>query len=181
MEDNAKIKAKTDLEIHEIKVKSEKEICNVTIAAKHAVKKAEDTSFTRSIKARETLCATCVAASQKVASSVSQEILKRKTSQVEAAELTENLCQESVLVAAATNMANAAVICKEEAKLDAIQSTERRLKDQYRSTIEELQDQLKTSRASSETVTIELQRKDNKLDELTGAIKVRLHSLPFVS
>ena len=57
-------------------------------------------------------------------------------------------------------MANAAIVCKEEAEHGVVRTTTRRLEEQYRSTIEELQDQLKTLKGSYGNVTVELQSKD---------------------
>ena len=47
--------ANSNIEIHKIKTKSEKEILKAITSAKKDVKKTEDTSFVRLIKARESL------------------------------------------------------------------------------------------------------------------------------
>ena len=131
--------ARSNAEICEIKTISEKEILKVSTSVKKAIK-----SVTRSIKAYEALRAERVTASQKVASAVSEGKLKRKATESEAAQLSETLRQETVRAAKATNMANVAVMRKDEAERGIKHTTERRLEAQYRSTIESLEVELKT-------------------------------------
>ena len=180
MEDNAKLTTHSNKKIREIKTKSEKEILKVTTSAKKAVKKAEDTSFTRSIKARESLRAERVAASQKLTSAVSEEKLKKKASEVEASELSEKLRQSTDRVSAAMKMANIAVMRKEEAERGSLQATERRIEAQYRSTIESLEEQLKTSKECYDNVTFEVKSKDKNIKDLNDTIQVRLCLITFI-
>ena len=77
MEDNAKLIANSNIENCKIKTKLDKEILKVTTSPKKAVKEAEDTNFTRLIKARELLRADRVAAFQKMASTLSEGKFKK--------------------------------------------------------------------------------------------------------
>ena len=102
-----------------------------------------------------------MAASQKLASAVSEGKLK-KESEVEASKLSEKLRQATDRASAAMKMANIAVMRKEEAECGSLQATERRIEAQYRSTIESLEEQLKTSKECYDNVTFEIKSKDKK-------------------
>ena len=162
MDDNTKLVDNANIEIHKIKTKSEKEILKVTTSAKEAVKKAEDTSFTRLIKARDSLRAERVAASQKMASAVSEGKLKKQASEVEASKLSEKLRQANDRASAAMKMANIVVMRKEEAECGSLRATERRIEAQYRSTIESLEEQSKISKECYDNVRFKVKSKDKK-------------------
>ena len=180
MDNNAKLMDNANIEIRKIKTKSEKEILKVTTSAKKAVKKAEDTSFTRSIKARESIRAERLTASQKMASAVSEGKLKKQASEVEASKLSEKLRQATDRASAAMRMANIAVMRKEEAERGSLQATERRIEAQYRSTIESLEGQLKTSKKSYDNLRFEVNSKDKKIKDLNDTIQVRLCLITFI-
>ena len=93
MEENFKIKENSEEELRELKAKYDAEIRTVTKNAKKTVKKAKDKSFVLT-NARKKLHAERAIASQKVGAA------KQK------------LCRENNCVAAATRLANAAIMCK---------------------------------------------------------------------
>ena len=76
--------------------------------------------------------------------------------------LSEKLRQETDRATAAMNMANIAVMHKEAAEHGSIRATKRRLEAQYRSTIEPLEDQLKSAKECHNNITNELKLKDKK-------------------
>ena len=123
MDDGAKLVDNANIEIRKIKTKSEKEILKVRTSAKKSCKKAEDTTFTRSIKARESIRAERLTASQKMTSAVSEGKLKKQASEVEASKLSEKLRQATDRASAAMKMANIAVMRKEEAERGSLQAT----------------------------------------------------------
>ena len=108
-----------------------------------------------------------MAASQKIASAVSEGKLKRKASEIEVSKISEKLQQEIVRAAKATNLH------KDEAENGIKRAIERRLEAQYRSIIESLGVRLKTLKESYDNVTIELLSKDKKIEELNVTIQVR--------
>ena len=123
MEDNAKLTAKSNTDIFEIKTKPKKEILKMTTSARKVVQKAEDTSVARSIKARESLRAERVTACWKLASAVSEGTLKRKASEVEVSKLSEKLRQKNDRATTAMSMGNIAVLHKEAEERDSIRAT----------------------------------------------------------
>ena len=70
------------------------------------------------------------------------------------------LRQEMVRAAAATNMTNVTVMRKKKTECGILQAAEQCLKEQYRNTIEPLENRLKTSRESYGNVMIELKLKE---------------------
>ena len=170
MEDNAKLTAKSNAEICEIKTKSKKEILKVTTTARKDVQKAEDTSVARSIKAHEPLRAKRVTTSRNSASTGSEGTLKQKATEIEVSKLSEKFRQETDRATAAMNMANIAVMHKE-----------RRLKAQYRSTIESLEDQLKSTKECHGNITNELKLKDkNQRLKWYFSGKIMFHGVRFL-
>ena len=114
-----------------------------------------------------------MATSQKVANAVSKEQSKRKASEVKTTELTNTLSHEKERVAAATSLANTAIMLKQRAEHGVVRSTERSLEEKYRNRIEKLQDELKSSNLFFEKAKMDLQQKDKEIDELKGVIQVR--------
>ena len=128
--------------------------------------------MSRSIKAHEKLHAERAAASQKVAAAVSKTIVKLKKSGELAADLTQKLSKEKNRVAAATSLANAAIMCEQQAEHGVVRSTGRRLEEKYRIIIKKLQDELKSSNVSFKNATIDRHQKDREIDELKSTIQV---------
>ena len=89
---------------------------------------------------------------------MSEGKLKKQASEVEASKLSEKLRQATDRASAAMKMANIAVMRKEEAERGSLQATERRIEAQYRSTIESLEEQLKTSKECYNNVTFEVSK-----------------------
>ena len=96
-------------------------------------------------KVTKKLHAERLATSQKVASAVLKEQSKRKASEVKTTELTKTLSHEKERVAAATSLANAAIMLKQQAEQGVVRSTKQHLEENYRNLIEKLQEELKSS------------------------------------
>ena len=179
IEDKEKTRVKSEMEIREIKVKSEKETRKAKAVEKEMKVKSEEKIRKAKEDAKHSARQERTAASQKIAAAASKNKLNLKKSDEVAAGLKKQLTQEKERVAAATSMAKVLVMETQQAEHGSVRPKTRSLEEKYRNVIEKLQDDLKTSNSSFKNATLDLEQKDKEIGELKGVIQVRLHSLTF--
>ena len=156
----------------QVKENSKEESSKAKEYATQAVNQAAETMLFPSMKPREQLHEERAAASQKIAAAVSKAKVKLKKSEERAVDLKQKLSQEKEHLTATTRLANKAIMSKQQAKHGVVPSTTWCLEEKYRTVIEKLQDELKSSKSSFKNSTLDLQQKDKETDELKCVFQV---------